>query len=64
MVRQDRATMTQVWLGILIAGAAGVAGLIVRRLLNGSPRHSIDLGVVSESWLSEQRAGKREDRYP
>lgn len=63
-MRYDRATMTQVWLGVLIAGAAGVAGLIVRRLLTGSSNgHPIDVGAVSESWLSEQRAGKREDRY-
>lgn len=55
--------MTQVWLGVLIAGAAGVAGLIVKRLLTGSSGHPIDVGTVSEGWLSEQRAGKSEDRY-
>jgi hypothetical protein len=54
--------MTQVWIGLLIA--AGVTGLIVKRLLAGSRRrHAIDVGAVSEGWLSEQRAGKREDGY-
>lgn len=61
-VRYDRCTMTQVWIGLLIA--AGVTGLIVKRLLAGSRRrHAIDVGAVSEGWLSEQRAGKREDGY-
>ncbi len=56
--------MTQVWLGVLIAGAAGLVGLVVKRLLSGSNGGSpIDVGTVSEGWLSEQRAGKREDRY-
>ena len=57
-------TMTQVWIGVLIAGAAGMAGLLVKRLLLGSGRGTpIDVGPVSEGWLSEQRAGKREDGY-
>jgi hypothetical protein len=56
--------MTQVWLGVLIAGAAGIVGLVVKRLLTRSGSESpIDVGTVSEGWLSEQRAGKREDRY-
>ena len=56
--------MTQVWIGVLIAGAAGMAGLLVKRLLLGSGRGTpIDVGPVSEGWLSEQRAGKREDGY-
>ena len=63
-MRYDRPTMTQVWIGVLIAGAAGVAGLLVKRLLLGSDRgNPIDVGTVSEGWLSEQRAGKREDGY-
>ncbi len=56
--------MTQVWIGALIAGAAGLAGLIVKRLLGGSRRAgSIYVGTVSQGWLSEQRAGKGEDRH-
>lgn len=56
--------MTQVWIGVLIAGAAGLAGLIVKRMFAGSGGGPpIDVGTVSEGWLSEQRAGKRDDRY-
>ena len=56
--------MTQVWIGVLIAGAAGVAGLIVKRLMTGSDHGApIDVGTVSQGWLSEQRAGKQDDRY-
>lgn len=63
-LRYHRSTMTQVWIGVLIAGAAGLAGLIVKRLLRGSRRAaSIDVGTVSQGWLSEQRAGKDEDRH-
>jgi hypothetical protein len=60
-VRYDRSTMTQVWIGVLIAGAAGIAGLIVKRWFGGAVDTSIDVGTVSQGWLSEQRAGKRED---
>ena len=53
--------MGSVMIGVLLAGAA-VAGLIVKRFLGSAPDSSIDVGAVSESWLSEQRASKREDR--
>jgi hypothetical protein len=54
--------MNPVWLGVVIAGA-GVAALLYRRFLSNSHHKSIDVGTVSESWLSEQRAGKRDDRF-
>jgi hypothetical protein len=57
--------MTQLWLGILIAGAAGVAGLVLKRILSAgsNARAGIDVGAVSQGWLTEHRAGKREDRF-
>jgi hypothetical protein len=56
--------MTQVWLGVVIAAAAGAVGLVLRRLLSDANRGgSIDVGPISQSWLSEQRAGKRDDRF-
>lgn len=62
-MRYDRVTMNQVWIGLLIAGAA-VAGLIVKRFVSSSSHGgTIDVGAVSEGWLSEERAGKREDRF-
>ncbi len=56
--------MTQVWIGVLIAGGAGLAGLFLKRWFGGTPAASpIDVGPVSQGWLTEQRAGKREDRF-
>ena len=52
--------MNQVWIGVLIA--AGVAGLVVKRLFLSNARPDIDVGAVSQSWLTEHRAAKREDR--
>jgi hypothetical protein len=42
-----------------LAGAAVILGvLVVRRLLARSSSSDIDVGDLSESWLSEQRSRK------
>jgi hypothetical protein len=45
------------WLGFA-AGGAIVAALFLRRILTGTPSSDIDVGNVSENWLSEQRGRK------
>jgi len=49
-----------VWIGILIAAAGGVAIAAVARWAFGGDGKStdVDVGSVSEGWLSEQRARK------
>jgi hypothetical protein len=50
-----------VWIAVMIAAVVGV-GVAARRFrAPSSPR--IDVGDVSDSWLREQRAEKRQDRY-
>ena len=53
--------MTDVWIGALIAGAAALAVLVMKRWRGAGSDSSIDVGPVSQGWLTEQRAGKRED---
>jgi hypothetical protein len=52
--------MGAVWIGILIAAAGGIAVAVVTRWAFGGQSKSADLdvGSVSEGWLSEQRARK------
>jgi hypothetical protein len=54
---------TEAWIGVLIAGGAAIAGYVLKRWLGAAPESSIDVGPVSQGWLTEQRAGKREDRF-
>jgi hypothetical protein len=44
-----------VWIAVVLASVVGV-GLVWRR---ASSPGKLDVGAVSESWLSEQRADKR-----
>jgi len=47
-----------IWIGVAVVGVI-VAGIAIRRFLAPSSSN-IDLGVVSESWLTETRANKSE----
>jgi hypothetical protein len=64
-VLYDGTNMSQLWIGAAIIGAATLAGFVLKRLLyaGSASRNRIDVGVVSQSWLTEQRAGKRDDRF-
>jgi hypothetical protein len=52
-----------IWIGVVVVGliAAGIA--LKRRFLPSSRASGIDLGEVSQSWLTEQKAEKRHDRF-
>ena len=47
-----------VGLAVVVAGLGWVG---VKRLLYQDPDN--DLGLVSQSWLTEQRSGKQSDRF-
>ena len=49
--------MRGLWIGVAVAAAAAVIAL-VRRLSAGGRSADVDVGPVSEGWLSEQRARK------
>jgi len=49
-----------IWIGVVVVGLIA-AGVAIKRLLARSSRSSdIDLGEVSQSWLTDKRADKRE----
>jgi hypothetical protein len=50
-----------VWIVAAMAFVVG-AGVVARRFRERAAPH-IDVGDVSASWLREQRADKRQDRY-
>jgi hypothetical protein len=48
----------------LTAGVIGVVAYALRRFLfSGGRSAGLDAGVVSQSWLTEHRSGKQEDRF-
>jgi hypothetical protein len=48
----------------LAAGVVGIAAYAVRRfILNGGRSADFDAGAVSQSWLTEHRTGKHNDRF-
>jgi hypothetical protein len=47
-----------IWIGVAVVGLIA-AGIALKRLLAPSSR-DIDLGEVSQSWLTETRANKSE----
>ena len=51
------------WVAVAIAGVIGVAVAVSRLFSSPSRSGDIDLGEVSESWLREQRAEKKQDRF-
>jgi hypothetical protein len=50
-----------VWIAVVVVAVVGV-GVAARRL-RASSTSAIDVGDVSDSWLREQRADKRPDRF-
>ena len=56
--------MNAIWMAVL--ATALVLGFALRRFLTSRAavaRGDIDFGSVSQSWLTEQRAGSQEDRF-
>lgn len=49
------------WIAVVIAAVVGVGIAASRFRASSSSR--IDVGDVSDSWLREQRAEKRQDRF-
>jgi hypothetical protein len=47
-----------IWIGLAVVGLIA-AGIAVKRLL-GRSSSDVDLGEVSQSWLTETRANKSE----
>jgi hypothetical protein len=52
-------TMNAVWIGVAVATVVSLAVAIKRLIARGEhPRADVDVGSVSEGWLSEQRSRK------
>jgi hypothetical protein len=47
----------------LAAGVVAVAAYALRRFLHGGHSADFDAGAVSQSWLTEHRTGKQNDRF-
>ena len=50
-------SMSTVWIGVAVVFVAGIVALVRLSSPGGKPA-DVDVGSVSESWLSEQRARK------
>jgi len=50
-----------VWIALVAAAVIGIGIALRRRRSPFSRTSEIDLGEVSQSWLTEQRADKRQD---
>ena len=50
--------MGALWFGVGVALLATLAVVAIRRTRHTSRSGEVDVGAVSESWLSEQRARK------
>lgn len=48
------------WGWALVLGSAGVVALVARSVLNRARTAEFDAGGVSQSWLTEHKAGKGE----